>query len=134
MRSITLTLLMFSFCAFAKPENGDDDFDRQIDVRDVGQARIISKWIGEPVINARMLKVLIRCKGTKKWQVFIDHQICRLNKYNYDSKERRLTLEYTNGRVKPDTGETFCDQLQPEKTFPLADVCKGGGAPLRSGQ
>ncbi len=99
------------------------NFTKQLYVVDVGQFKMEYSLHGEPISRPRSLKIWVKCIGTKDWQPVGEYRMCELTKYEYDAKDKKLKVEYIDGRVEDVTGKTFCDQMG-SGDLPLADVCK----------
>lgn len=98
-------------------------FDSQLATVGTTQFRIRYRFVGEPVSQPERFEVLFKCSGKRSWQPYRDYSICGLSDYRYDAKTGRLSVRYFDGRVVPETGQSFCDIPQDDE-IDITDWCK----------
>jgi hypothetical protein len=120
MKNLTSVLLFLSFAASAEILK---NFDKQNYVVGVGQVRLKYVFLGEPVSRPRSLKIWVKCEKSKEWKAVGEYQMCALDKYEVDTKAKKLSVNYLDGRVNLQTGESHCDQVGSGEVD-LAKQCK----------
>lgn len=120
--SVVGAMTVFGLVATAKKTY--PDFERLLKISESDTAKLVYRFTGEPVGRPSSLMLYVKCGKDKTWRALGTYLMCDLNKYDFDKETKKLSLQYTDGRVDQQTGESVCDQFG-EAEFSFADVCKG---------
>lgn len=118
---LILSFIFLALSAGAKPKYGN--FEKHVNIPDVGELKVIYKFFGEPIARPRAFSIYVKCAGKKEFDPVGQYQMCELSNYEIDVKAKKLTIDYVDARVEPTTGVATCDQ-RGHGDLPLADICK----------
>lgn len=116
-------LILILFLSLSTSAEILKDFDKQNYVNGVGQLRLKYIFTGEPVSRPRSLKIWVKCEKKKDWKPVGEYQMCALDKYEVDPKNKKLSVKYLDGRVNIQTGESHCDVAGNDEVD-LSKICK----------
>lgn len=88
----------------------------------LGIVWLVHEVPGEPISTPERLTINIKCQNSKAFRQVALIRMCSLAEHEYDDRRNTVRIKVISGRIVPETGEVFCDQVE-DKEFPLTEKC-----------